>query len=42
MFFGTPGQLLRPIHSLLKESFHFCAKASVGERLRGELMHRDH
>lgn len=41
MFFSTPHELLKPIHSLLKKPFAFEAKNSIGEKLRRYLEARD-
>jgi hypothetical protein len=41
MFFNTPHELLKPIHSLLKNPFTFAAGISIGEKLRPHLEARD-
>lgn len=41
MFFSTPHELLKPIHSLLKKPFAFEAGISIGEKLRPHLEARD-
>lgn len=41
MFFSTPHELLKPIHSLLKQPFAFEAGISIGEKLRPHLEARE-
>jgi hypothetical protein len=41
VFFDTPPDLLRPIHSLLKSPFGFAAGSSIASKLRKCLMTRD-
>ncbi|MGM3275042.1 hypothetical protein [Ralstonia sp. 24A2] len=41
MFFDTPNDLLKPIHSLLKRPFAFQAGASIGIRMQSRLQIRE-